>query len=125
MSLQCRGIRGATTAMANTKEAILEATTELVGQLMKANDLRKESIAAAFFSTTKDLNAEFPAVAARVRLGWTEVAMMCTHEADVPDALRSCIRVLLLVNTNKQADRLVNVYLRGAVNLRARGTENA
>ena len=124
MSLQTRGIRGATTATANTKKAILEATTELLEQLIEANEIKKESIAAALFSTTKDLNAEFPAVAARVGMGWTEVAMMCSHEADVPDALSKCIRVLLLVNTERQADGVVNVYLREAVNLRARGTEN-
>lgn len=122
MTLICRGIRGATTARANTKEAILEATRELLEQLVKANGLQKDSIAAAIFTTTRDLNAEFPAVAARL-MGWIDVALLDTHEMDVPDGLPSCIRALVLVNTDKQAHELVNVYLRGAVNLRVRGTE--
>ncbi|MBI4201351.1 MAG: chorismate mutase [Chloroflexi bacterium] len=124
MNLACRGIRGATTAKANTKQAIVEATHELLERLVKENDLQKERIAAAIFTTTRDLNAEFPAVAAR-RMGWTEVALMCSHEMDVPDALPCCIRVLILVNTEKAAKNLVNVYLHNAVNLRARGTEDA
>ena len=124
MSLQCRGIRGATTATSNTREAILEATREMLEQLVEANDLKKESVAAAIFSTTRDLNAEYPAVAARVGLGWTDVALMTTNEMSVPDELPNCIRVLLLVNTEKQANEVVNVYLRDAVTLRSRGTEN-
>ncbi len=123
MSMACRGIRGATTALGNTREAILEATRELLERLVAANNLRSESIAAAIFTTTRDLNAEFPAVAAR-ELGWIEVALMCSHEMDVPGALPSCIRVLLLVNTEKRNHDIVNVYLRDAVNLRARGMED-
>ena len=123
MNLVSRGIRGATTARANTKDAILEATLEMLQRLVEANNLDKESIAAAIFTTTRDLNAEFPAVAAR-QMGWQHVALMCSHEMDVPDALRSCIRVLVLVNTEKQAHEVVNVYLRDAVNLRARGMED-
>ena len=122
MTLVCRGLRGATTARANTKEAILEATREMLEQLVKANGLQKDSIAAAIFTTPRDLNAEFPAVAARL-MGWRDVALLDTHEMDVPDGLPSCIRALILVNTDKQAHELVNVYLRGAINLRARGTE--
>ena len=122
MSLACRGVRGATTARANTKEAILEATKELLERLMEANNLEKESVVAAFFTTTRDLNAEFPAVAAR-QMGWTDVALMDGHEMDVPDALPCCIRALLLVNTERQAHEVVNVYLRDAVNLRSRGME--
>ncbi len=122
MTLVCRGLRGATTARANTKEAILEATREMLERLMEANALQKDSVAAAIFTTTRDLNAEFPAVAARL-MGWEHVALLDAHEMDVPDGLASCIRTLVLINTDKQAHELVNVYLRGAVNLRARGTE--
>ena len=122
MTLVCRGLRGATTATANTKEAIREATREMLEELVKANSLQKDSIAAAIFTTTRDLNAEFPAVAAR-QMGWEHVALLDTHEMDVPDGLPSCIRTLVLVNTDRQANELVNVYLRGAVNLRSRGTE--
>jgi chorismate mutase len=123
MSIMTRGIRGATTSTANTREAILEATTEMLERLVEANDLDKERIAAALFTTTRDLNADFPAVAARL-LGWTEVALMCSHEMDVPGALPSCIRVMVLVNTDKQPGEIVNVYLRDAVNLRNRGTDD-
>ena len=121
--MMTRGIRGATTSTANTREAILEATTEMLERLVEANDLGKERIAAALFTTTRDLNADFPAVAARL-LGWTEVALMCSHEMDVPGALPSCIRVMVLVNTDKQPGEIVNVYLRDAVNLRNRDTDD-
>ena len=123
MSLVCRGVRGATTARDNTKEAILEATRELLERLVEANDLRQESMTAVIFTTTRDLNAEFPALAAR-RMGWVDVALMCSHEMDVPDALPYCIRALLLVNTEKEAREMVNVYLRDAANLKARGMED-
>ncbi len=123
MSMMTRGIRGATTSTANTREAILEATTEMLERLVDANGLDKERIAAVFFTTTRDLNAEFPAVAARL-LGWTEVALMDSHEMDVPGGLPACIRVMVLVNTDKKPGDIVNVYLRGAVNLRNRGTDD-
>ena len=117
-----RGIRGATTAASNTREAILEATEELLQELIEANAIESDDVAAAVFTTTHDLNAEFPAVAAR-KLGWSNVALMCGHEMAVPDSQSKCIRVLVLVNTEKAPQDLSNVYLKDAVNLRARGTE--
>lgn len=123
MTFMCLGIRGATTVSRNTRDDILSGTTELLKQLVQENALDSTQVAAVFFTTTPDLTAEFPAVAAR-QMGWTDVALMCGHEMAVPDSLPSCIRVLLLVNTEKQREELVNVYLRGAVNLRTRGTEN-
>src|SRR5690554_4495047 len=75
----CRGIRGATTAAANTAEDILEATQELVTALIDLNDITSDDIASAVFTTTTDLTAMFPAMAAR-SFGWTEVPMMCAHE---------------------------------------------
>jgi chorismate mutase len=122
MILACRGIRGATTAAENTKDAILQSTRELLERLAEANGLQQEDLVAALFTTTRDLNAEFPAVAAR-QMGWTDVALMCSHEMDVPDGLPSCIRVLILVNTERRPQELVNVYLRDAVTLRSRGGE--
>ncbi len=119
-----RGIRGATTADVNTKASILDATTEMLAKLVVANGLDVDAVAAAYFTTTSDLNAEFPAVAAR-QLGWNDVALMCGHEMVVPDAQTQCIRVLVLVNTEKSPRELKNVYLRGAVSLRARGVEDA
>ncbi len=113
----CRGIRGATTVSANTREAILEATRELLTAMVEANGIRTEDIASAFFTTTPDLTAEFPAVAAR-EMGWTHVALMCGHEMSVPGSLPMCLRVLLHVNTDKSQGEIVHVYLRGARALR-------
>ena len=115
-----RGLRGATTADNNTRDAILEATRELLRELVEANDVSADDIAAVTFSTTRDLDAEFPAVAARVDLGWTDVAMMCGHEMDVPGGQERCIRVMILVNTDKKPHELKRIYLREAASLRAR-----
>ena len=115
-----RGIRGATTADGNTKEAILDATRELLEGLVEANDIDQDDIAAVNFTTTRDLNAAFPALAAREHLGWDYVALMCGHEMEVPDAQPRCIRVLMLVNTDRSPQEISNLYLRGAANLRDR-----
>jgi chorismate mutase len=114
-----RGIRGATTAESNTREAILDATRELLEGLVDANGIDPDDVAAVTFTTTRDLNAAFPAAAARKYLGWDQVALMCGHEMDVPDAQPRCIRVLILVNTDKSPREISNLYLRDAVNLRA------
>ncbi|MSP78759.1 MAG: chorismate mutase [Dehalococcoidia bacterium] len=121
MTLACRGIRGATTAEANTRDAIAKATQELLEELIKANDIRPENVAAAIFSTTRDLTAAYPATTARVHFGWTHVAFMSTHEQEVPDDLKHCIRVLVLVNTEKKQEEVRFVYLKEAVALRNRG----
>ena len=117
-----RGIRGATTADTNSKEAILEATKELLGRLVEANDIEVDDVAAVYFTATDDLNAEFPALAAR-QMGWTRTALMCAREMNVEDGAGGCIRVLLLVNTDKSLEEIEFVYLRGASSLRSRGTE--
>jgi chorismate mutase len=117
MPIVCRGIRGATTAAANTAEDILEATQELVEVLIGLNDLNSEDIASAIFTTTPDLTAMFPASAAR-SFGWTEVPMVCTHEMAVPGSLEKAIRVLVHVNTTKGASEIRHVYLKGAKQLR-------
>ena len=89
-----RGIRGATTVEANTREAILEAAGELLGEIIRANDIKTEDVASAYFSTTTDLNAEFPAVAAR-NLGLNQVPLLCGQEIDVPNSMRGIVRVLV------------------------------
>ena len=119
---QCLGIRGATTADANTAEAILDATEALLREIASANGLDEEAVAAIFLTTTTDLTAAFPAVAARVRMGWEQTALMSSHEIPVPGSTPSVIRVMLLVNTDRSKEELVNVYLKGARNLRAKGT---
>ncbi|MDE2801714.1 MAG: chorismate mutase [Chloroflexota bacterium] len=120
MAMMCRGFRGATTVSENTEAAIAEATEEMLRALVEVNGLEPEYIAAAWFTTTPDLNASFPATVARRQLGWTGVALMNSHEINVTGGLPMCIRVMLLVNTEKSQDEVQNVYLRGAVNLRQR-----
>ncbi len=112
-----RGIRGATTAEADSEAAIVEATTEMLECIIAKNGIRPEDVAAAWFTTTRDLIAEFPAIAAR-RLGWTGVPLLCGHEMEVPEqnprSIPRCIRVLVLVNTERAASEMQFVYLRGA-----------
>jgi len=118
-AMRLRGVRGATTVDANTREAILEATTELLSALLEANGIERDDVASAFFTTTPDLTAEFPAVAARERFGWSHVALMCGHEMNVPGSLPMCLRILLHVNTARRPEDLRFIYLRGARALRA------
>ena len=87
-------VRGAVKAESNDVEAILSATEALMRELMARNDLEPERMVSCLFTTTDDLNAEFPAVAAR-RLGLEAVPLLCTRELDVPGAMRSVIRVLV------------------------------
>lgn len=122
--MMVRGVRGATTVEANSVEAILEATRELLTAMIKANEIDAESVASAFFTTTPDLNAEFPAVAAR-DMGWTHVALLCGHEMNKPGALPMCLRILLHVNTDRPAQDIRHVYLRGARVLRPDFDETA
>jgi chorismate mutase len=112
-----RGIRGATTAEANTAESITDATDELLRALIDANGLDVGEICFAYFTTTKDLNVEFPALAAR-RLGWVDVPLLCGNEMDItganPRGVPMCIRILLLYNTTQPQSAMRHVYLRGA-----------
>jgi chorismate mutase len=115
--MPCRGIRGATTAEANTPEEILKATRELLALMIRLNDIHERDVASAVFTTSSDLNAEFPALAAR-QFGWFDTALMCQTELDVPGSLRGCIRILLTWNTDKAQNEVVHVYIKGAKNLR-------
>jgi len=115
--MYCRGIRGATTVERNDRAEILAATTELLQLLVLHNDLHVDDITSAIFTVTDDLNAEFPALAAR-GIGWTETALMCMREIPVPGSLSKCIRVLLHVNTGRSVAEIQHIYIRGAVNLR-------
>jgi chorismate mutase len=112
-----RGIRGATTVAANAASDIVEATEELLRELIRLNELDVEEIAFAYFTTTRDLDAEFPALAAR-RLGWVDVPLLCGHDMDVrqpnPRAVQRCVRVVLLYNTDRQQKEMRHAYLRGA-----------
>jgi chorismate mutase len=116
-SWACRGIRGATTAIANTAEDILEATNELMRTVIALNELDPADVASVIFTTTPDLTATFPALAAR-DIGWTEVPLMCAHEMAVPGSLQKCVRVMIHVNTIRTAAEIRHVYLKGARELR-------
>tara|TARA_B100000029_G_scaffold515615_1_gene623542 strand:+ start:3595 stop:3963 length:369 start_codon:yes stop_codon:yes gene_type:complete len=112
-----RGVRGAITASENSKEAILSATKKLLEEMIISNKIQKNDIASAFFTTTTDLDAEFPAVAAR-QLGWTMVPLMCGNEMAVPGSLQKVIRVMLHLNTDQNPEDIQHIYLGKAQSLR-------
>lgn len=113
----CRGVRGATVTAENSQEAILTATRELLYTLIWHNDIRPQDVASAYFTVTMDLNATYPATAAR-QLGWYDVPLLCGYEISVPGSLPQCIRILLHWNTSKSQQEIVHVYLHQAASLR-------
>lgn len=112
-----RGIRGATVAADNSREAILGATRELLAAMIAANVIQPDDVASAWFTTSHDLNAEYPALAAR-ELGWYEVALLCGHEMNVPHGLPRCVRILIHLNTDQPAAAIKHIYLGEAASLR-------
>jgi chorismate mutase len=113
-----RGIRGATTLIADEKKELLSATEELLRCIFAVNpDLRTEDIASALFTVTDDITAAFPAQAAR-NLGWNLVPMICTREISVSGSLPLCVRVLIHWNTTIQQSEIQHVYLRNSISLR-------
>jgi len=115
--IRVRGIRGAITVERNTREEIIAATKELLLSLIRENEIEIEDIASIFFTLTPDLDAEFPALAAR-ELGWQYVPLLCAQEIDVPGAMGKVLRVLMHVNTEKSQKELKHLYLKGAATLR-------
>jgi chorismate mutase len=114
--MKLRALRGAITVDANEADAILSATEELVTQVMERNELAADDMVSCIFTCTRDLDAEFPAVAAR-NLGLSSVPLLCAHEIDVPGALPRVIRLLL--HCYADPDRPPqHVYLREAESLR-------
>jgi chorismate mutase len=113
----CRAIRGATTVASNTAEDILEATEELLRTVMALNELTLDDMVSMIFTTTTDLNATFPAVAAR-GMGLEQIPLMCAHEMNVPGSLDLVVRVMLHINTERAASEMQHVYLRRARELR-------
>lgn len=112
-----RGIRGATTVEKNNSEIILKETEILLTELMRTNRIRIKDIAAIFFSVTKDLDATFPAKAAR-KLGLQHTALLCMNEIDVPKSMPHCIRILMHVNSKKTQEKIKHVYLKETIKLR-------
>jgi len=117
MAKTLRGLRGATTAQANTREAILAATEQLIRALQEANGFTPDEVESAIFTSSPDLTAEYPARAAR-RLGWDGVPLLGASEVAVPDGVPYCIRLLLHFYTTKSPRELKHIYLRGAAQLR-------
>ncbi|MEV4641176.1 chorismate mutase [Actinoplanes sp. NPDC049548] len=112
-----RAIRGATQVDADERELILEATTELVTEVLTRNDLLIDDVISVLFTTTSDLTAEFPAVAAR-KIGFADVPMLCAGEIDVPGALPRVIRLMAYAETDRPRHLVRHVYLHGATQLR-------
>lgn len=115
--MRVRGIRGAVQVEANTPEAILNAARRLITEMVRANGVEADDVAAVIFTCTSDLNATFPAEAARA-LGWDRVPLLCSREMEVPGSLPRVLRVLMLVNTTLAQDEVVHVYLGEAERLR-------
>jgi chorismate mutase len=121
--MKCRGIRGATTVDANTKQSIYASTKELLREMIKANDINKDDMASIIFTATDDLNAAFPAKAAR-EMGILNIPLLCSREINVPNSLQSCLRILILFNTNKKPDDIKHIYLKGAADLRSNDSDS-
>jgi chorismate mutase len=113
-----QAIRGATTVNENSCDAISQAVTELLEQIIRQNNLKQDNIISAIFTLTDDLNAEFPAKIARINLGWDDVSMICSKELSVPGSISMCIRVLIHINTDLDKKQIKHIYLRNAAILR-------
>jgi chorismate mutase len=118
LATKVRGVKGATTTTGTTAEEVLTATEQLLATLIEENGIEQDDVAAVQFTTSPDLVAEFPAVAARERLDWNDVPLMCGHEMARPGALTQCIRILILWNTEKAQNEVRHVYLNDAAKLR-------
>ncbi|HEY8391200.1 MAG TPA: chorismate mutase [Capillibacterium sp.] len=110
-------IRGATTATGNTREEILAAARELITEVLSRNKLNPKAVISVFFTVTPDLNAAFPAEAAR-QLGYTDWAMLDNVAPAVPGALPRCIRALFHISLGDPGQEVCHVYLREAKRLR-------
>jgi chorismate mutase len=113
----CRGVRGATTVDSNSRDDILTATRQLLALMIHFNEIESEDVTSAIFTTTRDIDAEFPALAAR-QLGWLDVPLICTHEISVPGSLDHCVRILVHWNTDKNQQQITHVYTKDAIKLR-------
>jgi chorismate mutase len=116
--MTCRGIRGAIDVEINGADAIVAATRELLTHIVAANDLAIEDVASIIFTATPDLDATYPARAAR-DMGWVHTPLLCMQEMAVAGSLPRCVRVLVHWNTDRPADRVRHVYLGRAQALRS------
>ncbi|WP_372812984.1 chorismate mutase [Paenibacillus sp.] len=113
-----RGVRGAITVEHNDEKEILSATNELLNQIILENGIVPDEIASVFVTVTQDLTATFPARTIRQMEGWELVPLMCSVEIPVEGALPKCIRLMVMINTDKKQDEVKHVYLKNAMRLR-------
>ena len=112
-----RGIRGAIDVERNEQDSILAAVQYLLQKVASENQLKPEDIVSIIFTTTKDINAEFPAVALR-EIGWKQIPALCTHEMDVPRGMKGVIRILIHAYVNKNQKDIKHQYLGKTIQLR-------
>ena len=115
--MSVRGIRGANVVESNTRESIYEATRELILEIVKQNEINPVDIASIFLTATPDLDADFPAYAVR-DIGFSTVPLLCASEINVKGAMKSLIRILIHVNSDKPQEQINHVYLGGTAKLR-------
>jgi chorismate mutase len=113
-----RGIRGASTVIKNEETEILQVTTELLNEIVIENKVSPEDIASVFITVTQDLDATFPARAIRRMPGWELVPLMCSTEIPVQNSLPLCVRLMVLINTDRTQAEIVHIYLNEAKKLR-------
>ncbi|RBW70280.1 chorismate mutase [Bacillus taeanensis] len=113
-----RGVRGAVTVEQNSKSEIVEATKEVIGEMIERNNIKPEDVAQVIITTTEDLTAVFPAQALRLFQGWSYVPVMCAQEISVSGSMRRCIRIMMTINTDKTQKEIHHVYLGEAKKLR-------
>ncbi|MGD2147535.1 MAG: chorismate mutase [Anaerolineae bacterium] len=108
--MACRGIRGAVCAEANEAESIIRATRDLLERMVAANGLDVDDVASVILTATHDLDAAYPARAAR-EMGWVNTPLLCMQEMAVEGSLARCVRVLILWNTDQAPREIRHVYL--------------
>ena len=113
-----RGVRGATTVTVNDADQMVDRTKELIEEMITKNSIQPENISHVFISVTRDINATFPSKAVRKVGGWTYVPVMCMQEIEVPGSLEKCIRVMMVIHTDRKQEEIHHVYHYEAVKLR-------
>lgn len=113
-----RGIRGATTVSANDADLMIHETKNVLREMIDKNNVKPNDVSHVFISVTDDLNATFPAKALREFPGWTYVPVMCMAEINVLGSLKSCIRIMMVVNTDQSQQEIHHVFHNEAVKLR-------
>lgn len=114
-----RGIRGAITIEDDNQELMEKATIELFSKMIESNDVEIENISHILFTLTKDLKSAFPAKFVRRNFKIQYVPLLCVNELDVEPSLKKCLRILMVVNTEKKQDEIKHIYLGGAKILRS------